>query len=666
MTVELIFLENEAQVRWVKESLSFEPQTKLVAVTAEALQALEACDVPHEAVSKYADMRRLVPLERQFNVDGFALAREIESFIMQRYAGARFDGLGFLSGQAYYIQFSISAIATRAFLMRETIRACSPDTVTVFGQDVTLWFLGDGYARNPWLDVVETLAKEYGFRLEVLKGCALPARDPLTKHLMFLRRLYRYARRETTRLLGRLFHTQSSTGTQVDGIDDLRLLMVGSLGYDWGPVLEALRTAKGVKCYWLDWSPLDERVWTRAFDSSLNCLWSGVKHDLGTGSPRVDQAEVQTIGGLFDDWLRQRPTPPELDVLGMDLFPALAPHLRAVASLSPALARHATTVASRALELASPHAVCFFAMPWLAAKRLAYRCQQQGIPLVCYQHGGSYGTHIWIPHEQAELGYADYFLTYGVGIRPPDNPVFPVRARYVPVGSTRIVSMVTKTPLPPLGTNRVVNVLWVAGLSTHNVIGGMFSVEDTERYLLQKRCLGILGNADNLRVTYRPYRHRIQGDGTTRWLNRANLGSVRINASQPLDELIHRADIVITDTTSGTAWNEVIALRKPMILYCDPDQTRMSPHFMPDLERACHWCKSEEMLIAAVRRLADEGTAFVAELRRIDTTAFIRRYVLHRDDGQCVQRVLSFLNGVCRNGQSVDDWESSIGTPPQT
>ncbi len=187
----------------------------------------------------------------------------------------------------------------------------------------------------------------------------------------------------------------------------------------------------------------------------------------------------------------------------------------------------------------------------------------------------------------------------------------------------------------------------------------MTMIEDTERYLLETQCLRILGSADNLRVIYRPHHFQVAWDGTTHWIERAHLHSVRTDSTTPLDALIWNADMVISDNTGGTIWNEVLALKKPLILYCDPCRTRLSPHFVPDLERACYWCKSGEELVAAVRRLADEGAAFVAELRRIDTTAFICRYVLHRDDGQCVQRVVSFLNAVCRNGQSVDDWESS-------
>ena len=84
------------------------------------------------------------------------------------------------------------------------------------------------------------------------------------------------------------------------------------------------------------------------------------------------------------------------------------------------------------------------------------------------------------------------------------------------------------------------------------------------------------------------------------------------------------------------------------------------PHFWADLERSCHWCRSREELIAAVRRLAEDGEQFLSELLRIDTTGYLRNYVLHRDDGRCAPRVVSFLNNVCRHGQPVDEWERSV------
>ena len=657
MASQLVFLENRAQVCWAKQSLPLDSRIKLVAITAEALDGLDECGLPQEGVSAYADTRQLACVEEQFIRESFSLAHEIESFIGERCEPARFEGPGFLSGQGYYILFSISSIATRAFLMRETIRSFAPDRVTVFEGEIDPWFGGDGYRRNPWLDVIEELCQADGFVFETLRGAA-SKRVLGTYYAKSVWRACRYARRKIAgfvrgRLQPRLPHLSFS-----GDLAGWRLLLVEGPGYDWDPALEALRLVRGVECFSLTAGWLDDRWWTQYYVPSAGSGLGGPDYKFDVGLPQAEAAEVRHLSDLFDDWLRRRPASPAVTVLGMNLFPTLVPHLRALTVLGPALARHADAVAVRALDAVKPDAVCFSAMPLLPAKRLAYHCRRRGIPVVCFQHGGAYGTHIVPSHELAELGHADYFLTYGEGIQPPTTPTVPIHARCVPVGSARIERMKLKNRLSQRPHNDTLNVLWVGELSSRNTFGGSLQVEDTTRYSLQRQCLQILGNASHVRVIYRPSPYMPDWQAIPYWLKRAKIPSIRTKVTQPLDDLIRSSDVVITDTSSGTVWNEVLALKKPLILYCDPGQTRLMPHFAADLERACYWCKSKEALVAAVHQLVTGGNNFVAELRDIDATTFVRNYVLH--DGQCVSRVLSFLNQVCRNKHSVDNWEDSV------
>ena len=209
----------------------------------------------------------------------------------------------------------------------------------------------------------------------------------------------------------------------------------------------------------------------------------------------------------------------------------------------------------------------------------------------------------------------------------------------------------------------LLKVLWISEATTGNTTGGTFQVEDTERYTQQRRCLEQLGRATHLRVTFRPYRSQCAVDGTTNWLATSGL-PILVDVARPLAELIRAADIVISDNSSGTVWNETLALGKPMILYCDPQQTSLMPHFATDLAYACWWCRSGEDLLLAVGRLADEGATFVAEVARRDARAFLRDYVLNGEDAlSCVRRVVTFLNMVCRHGQSVEEWEQTWPTP---
>ncbi|PIQ83371.1 MAG: hypothetical protein COV75_07795 [Candidatus Omnitrophica bacterium CG11_big_fil_rev_8_21_14_0_20_63_9] len=662
----LIFLERRAHVSWAQRCLPGDASTRLVALTAEALQALQEYGLPHEAVSAYVDARELAPVEREANLVVQELTRELEPFIAQQYPAASCEGPGFLSGQSYYLQRSACVVATRAVLMRETIRACAPESVTVFEGPIDPWFLGDGYRRNPWIGPLEEIAREARVRLQSLPS---PAEDRTGQWQRSISGVWRSSRR-VCRSVGRtlmagVHAVASARAARPEAGTDLRLLIAGSLGYDWAPVLAELWSQGKVQAFAMDGSFHDAREWTYHYAPILRQVDNNARQELDVGPWRVEETEREHLSHLVDAWIQRRQPGSIPNVLGVNLFPALATHLKAIASLSVGLARHADAVASRALDVTRPHAVCFFSMPWLAAKRLAQACREREIPVVCYQHGGLFGTHEWIPHEHMESGHADYFLTYGPGIQPPAAPVVqPTRARYVPVGSARIESMVAAPAASPVPDGPIVRVLWIAERSTRNTTKGAIIKEDTARYLLQTRCLELLASAAHVRVTYRPHGGQVAWDGTTRWLAQRRFASIRVEASgaRPLEELIRTSDMVLSDAHSATAWNEVLALGKPLLLYYNPEQTPLTPKFSADLERACVWCRSPEAFFATVQQLALEGQAFVAQARRPEASVFLQRYVLNGSDGRCAQRAASFLSHVCRDKRSVEDWQRLL--PP--
>ena len=643
---------------------------QLVALTAEALQALEDAGLPYDAALTYGVTRRLAALEPQINQEIVGFAEEIERFIAKRYAPAHFDGPGFLSGQGYHLQFALTTIATRLLLIQAAIDAHTPANVSVFAEAFDPWILGHTYTTQ-WLEPLVALAQERDFRLEIIgpeplaqsMNKRLGGRAKIKRIELFLHDVYSYLRRNAPGVIRRILHAVPVHLAGFDDLAGLRLLFADSLGYDWGPVLADLQTIRGMHCFRLGAAALDQREWTYHYAPALRRLWHRELTALDIAPPLASEEEQSTLGALYDEWLRLRVEPPTLNLLGMDMFPAMSAHLRELTCLSPALVRHTDKLAEQALDIAQPHAVCFFAMPYLAAKRLSYHCRRRKIPVMCYQHGGAYGTHISVAHEQLELAHADYFLTYGPGIRPPATPVFPLHAHYVPVGSTRATAMMTNAQPKQQEDAALLKVLWISEATTGNTTGGTFQVEDTERYTQQRRCLEQLGRATHLRVTFRPYRSQCAVDGTTNWLATSGL-PILVDVARPLAELIRAADIVISDNSSGTVWNETLALGKPMILYCDPQQTSLMPHFATDLAYACWWCRSGEDLLLAVGRLADEGATFVAEVARRDARAFLRDYVLNGEDAlSCVRRVVTFLNMVCRHGQSVEEWEQTWPTP---
>lgn len=641
---------------WVAASHVLDAMTKLVAVTADALDALDAAQLPHEAVAAYADLTPVIAQDDHVNRVSMTLSREIETYIARRYPPARFEGPGFLSAQAYWLQNSLLAVATRVWLMRETIRALSPAKVTAFEDTVDWWFASDGSAKNPWLDVLGSLAAEWRFDIECVDGSAFSrpvsprtvSRLPsaLTDVPNLPRRAVTYLSRKTFQL-GRRLRT---VPPRFDGLHGLRLLMADSLGYDWTPVLAALAARRqDMQCYALDAQRLNGLDWTYHYTACVRSLWGAGRVDFLVEPAQASPAEAETLSGLFNEWQSHREAPPTLNVANINLYPALERHLKALVLSSPALARHADEISIQALDRIKPQVVCFYSMPWLAAKRLAFQSRLRGIPAVCYQHGGAYGTHVCPSHEQIEFAHADYFLTYGAGVRPRETPVLPHRAAFVPVGSARIDEMIECTRPRRGRARRPIRVLWVGGCSTRNTYGGSFVVEDTKRYRLQRRCLEILGAAPHLRVTYRTYTRQLGWEGTARWIDRSGL-RISVNKwQQPINELVRDADVVFCDAPSSTVWNEVVVSKTPLVLYCDPDYTPLFQSFETDLGGACCWCRSTESFVTAVERLAADGHLFLDELEKLDPSTFVEHYVLHRRDGQVVSRVVAFLAEVaCR------------------
>lgn len=655
--MRVVFVENRAQVQYAGRRFPADGRTRLIALTAEALQALEEVLVPGEPVSEYACTSTVSLLDREINLKASELAAEIESFMRARHVAVASEGPGFLTGQVYYLQFSIQAVVLRCHLIREAILKLRPEIVSIFDSQVDPWFEGDGYAQNPWMEATQTISRHLGVQVEVVPRSSLAEYEAIERNLLSKAASLRYVPAKIVRRLhtlrSRLFPGVSQgceAKPELATLKGLRLLIADGLIYDWGPVVEALRAVASEKCLWLHSAQLDGREWTHHYVPTLRDARSWSTSSLNLEPLSVDNAEQHMLSELLDEWLKKRTHPPLLEFLGIDLFPSILPHVRALTCLSPAIERYSDQVACKAIEVASPHAVCFFSMPWLSAKRMAHQCRKKGIPVLCYQHGAAYGTHDVPSHIHTELQHADYFLTYGNGNKFSISHSFPVKCKLVPVGSSRLEKWAVSRGSKSNSTNPVLKILWIAEASHRNVLAGAWTVEDTKRYLLEKQCLSVLASSKMLNVTFRPYPHQVMWDGTCRWISVSGLPA-KVDTRTPLKELILAADIVITDTSSGNVWNEVLVLDRPLILYCDPKVTLLFPHFARDLEGSCHWCKSENELVDAIRRLAADGPAFLTELRSIDASDFVRNYVLHMVDGKCVERVMSFLNDIYGKAQ---------------
>jgi hypothetical protein len=644
--MRIVFVDSRRQVLWGKPYISPGPGTNIIGLTAEAIQALEEEGIPHSPVCAYADTRALARLEREIVVKSWSIAEEIETFVSKRRRTAQPAGSGFLTGHAYVIQFSVQALATRLFLMREAIRACSPESVTAFAGGIDPWFSGAGYVRDPWLDSLEKWSEKLRYHLEII--ALEPPRESKrrlnpTRLLRFGGRCMRYASSRASRALsfiaGRVITPSPSSGSR----RNMRLLFVGAApNYDWRPVLESMRETGGAECYCIPHASLDGRWWTTHFAPSIRRLWPDETHELHAAPPiRASEDEIAYLSGLFDEWMINQTGRQRLEILGMDLLGGLALQLRSMTSLSPALVRYCDSIADKALETIKPDAVCFFAVALLCDKRLAHKSRESGIPVISYQHGGGEFAAALVKDELNDFSHVDWFLTYGKGITPPPNPSFKATAELVPVGSAALEAARGKRRETTREPGKIINVLWIGETSSRNT-HGLAQVEDTKRFVLQKKCLSELASAPLLETVYRPYPGEIDWNGVSRWIEVSH-SKARVDIVTPLRELIQASDVIITDTTSPTTWDEVIACGKPLILYYDVDRMALQTHYAADLEQVCRWVKSEPELALTVERLATDGATFLAELRRIDAQDYRQKYLF---EPGVVNRVLAFLGAI--------------------
>ena len=641
----LVLLEDHNQVFWMRDTRFYHPGMTLVAITADALQALEELNYPCSAVSDITDTKPLVPVEERYVKEIFSLSVEIENYLTGRIPEIRIDGPGFLSGNFYFLQYSVSSIAKRAYILREIIEAFSPSQVTAFRMDVVLWFKSYGYTSNPWDDVLDQFSKEYGFSLSFLQqpqkisARSLKEADkPLIERLVILFQSIRNR-------LSHLFIRSPGLNKRLKRSDGIRLLMNEHAKlYDWGPVLSILQQDEKNSVYELEQCMLHNHWWSRTFVPVVHQLSPPVRYTLSVRSDPPMSDPGEKVEKFFDEWASGRENPPEVIVLGFDLYPYLITQIKQLFLTGIGIVQGSDRVITEVLDKIQPDLVCVFNITQLSDRRLAYLCEKKGIPVLCYQHGFGYNFQIQPKDEGCDQVCAPYILSYGTGNNPRENPLFPVKSEYIPVGSARIEEMLQ---IPGQGTRErgAITIVWIADLSTGNTHVGTLT-EDTRRYGIQKRCLELLSSIQDVKIVYRPLALQVSHDGTSRWVTNKNYAHMVVDAYTPLEELISTSDLVIIDASSPTTWGEVLGLKKPFILYCDPGQTPIKETGIPDLQKVCRWCRSEEELIDSIMDLSPDPRGFISKMESVDTDFFLKKYILH--EGDCAERVCSFIVSLLR------------------
>ena len=596
----------------------------LVPLSAGAADRLLQLGHEYTPPSTFGADPALAASERKLVDGGLALARSFDAFAATHSPEFRFDGPGPLAGQAYDIYLALSAIATRSLLARAAIATLRPQRTTIADGEIDPWFVDAGYTRQPWVETIQTDAT-LGLIAVETRGQSAPLTTATLQ--VSARRLRRLAMRATIGVARRWRARRALVTLDPELAGELaavRPVFLGTLAYEWGPVAAQLQRA-GATGFQLDIDVPAGALWAQRFVGSVTRL--GSEEALELDLPAVTPHDEQAVE-LFDAW--QADAAPRLEIDGLDLYSGVSAQLRRQAAGGPGVIRHTAALFEALLAQAQPSAFCFNSVTSLAGATLAAAAHRSGIGTVAYQHGGSYGTHALPMYELMEPALMDRFLSYGEGILGPSNPEFEPRARYVPVGSSRMTVMRRGKRSSPRARGTRRRILWVAEATSANGVSSTYCVEDVLRYSLEFECLARLARG-GAEIVYRPFPGQFDESVVVDRLERERIGPVRVDPSSPMELLMRWADLVVISCSSGTTWGEAIVLDAPLLVYCDPRKTVLEPGFAEDLAASCVWARDASSLVAEVETLAggaEIGSSFCGTQEA--RARFLERYVLHR------------------------------------
>jgi hypothetical protein len=607
-----------------KKRADHDSRAEIVVLSAEAMEAAERLGGRFRVAADLGASRTRLTAQTEVFDEWAAALSDLEARLSAGVPGFQFDAPGVLSSRAYSIAFAINAVRFRAELMSEAVNAMQPQLVTVVETDIYPTFRNDGYRYNPWTVAFDLWCQSRRIQADLVSV------DPAGPRESSQRRVSLWARATLRRAELALAGMRSAGAANDRTLTGLRLLFSDAVDYDWYPVAKSLRR-RGAKISVLRRQDDGSRVEDASYLEKADAATRG----LG-GLP-----ELTLVQQCYREWALEVAGSGRLVHSGIDSFQALSPYLYALVLSGPSLLARTDAVVHSVLDQWQPHAVFFSAIVCPHQKRLVIACNRRAIPTICYQHGGAYGTHDVPVHDFAEGRMADYFLSYGSGVLPPISRRGLRRAHYVAVGSARIEQQMARKRNVRPNRDRRLRVVFAGDVSFRNTLTAGTEIEDTFRYKLEREVLTELALGPRLQVVYRPFPADLSSQGTPAWLSRARLDNVSIDASSRTAALLRRSELLITLSTSGTLWNEALALGVPLVAYLDSRFTSVREEYFADLRNACIVCTSAEELRELASSVATEGREFLRRFVVKRPDVFLQRYVLA--DGLSSDKVSDFV-----------------------
>ena len=345
----LWFVENRLQAKWIRENLQEVVDVIVIALTAEALQALQEFDVKHTAVSEYADTRPVAAANQQLVVDCLDTLEEIETYILSPLSGSNTTDEGFLTSNSYWLQYALTILVTRTHLIQETIRACSPVIVSMFkvaeDNNYAIKAAHVWYQSLSMSHVLKQLASKYVFQLDIRSyNTESVNRSNLLSSLDRIRRTPARLRQ----LVGE--HISSSgfskfENTHNSGADDqCSLLIVGGLNYEWQTVTSFTRDLQGYLLNWMSNTEFGNEPgrhgWCMGYDPKLVQFQNQSSIKIRLDPYSLEQEEMDSIKSMCDRWVNNVNRKRSVFFQGVDLVDDLIDVVRPIAARTLSFCRY--------------------------------------------------------------------------------------------------------------------------------------------------------------------------------------------------------------------------------------------------------------------------------------------------------------------------------------
>jgi hypothetical protein len=244
-------------------------------------------------------------------------------------------------------------------------------------------------------------------------------------------------------------------------------------------------------------------------------------------------------------------------------------------------------------------------------RAVAARARLLGVPLVLYQHGGSYG-YLDVPiHYYNDLMHADAFFTYGAGVTSALGRRFGSHtpcAELISVGSGALAAPMSAASTrgharrPLAGGSRPVVVYAATCMMGQRFYAPHY--RSCEYFALLTDAMAALNRAEGVTAVLKVHQRADNCFNPIADWCRRYAPKVRVVADGSLERWLEAADLMVMDLPA-TPLLEALARRTRVLAYCDERAFPIDPAARPLLAAAVRLETDREAFLRSLARAAD-------------------------------------------------------------